>query len=165
MNSAIERLLNLRAGDVMQKQIIQVSHDDTVAQAAALLVEKKVTGAPVVDEQQRCVGAISATDFMRRVGNEKATDDENSFRSDTYQLLQSLPGAPLAIDSIADDLVSAHMSASVQTVSSDTSLLTTARCMCAEHIHRVFVLDEHQRVQGVITTLDLLAAMIKAVEE
>ena len=165
MNSAIERLLNLRASDVMQRHIIQVSQDATVAQAAALLVEKKVTGAPVVDEQERCVGAISATDFMRRVSSENEADSHEGFRSDAYHLLHSIPGAPLAIDGIADDLVSAHMTGTVQTVSPSTSLLTVARCMCSEHIHRVFVLDEHQRVQGVITTLDLLSAVIKAVEE
>ena len=66
MNSAIERLLSLRVCDVMSSTVVEVSVNASLAEAAALLVDNNVSGAPVVDESGRCVGVLSSTDFVVR---------------------------------------------------------------------------------------------------
>lgn len=60
-----ERLLDLTAGDVMTRDVATIPHRATMAEAARLLRDACVTGAPVIDERGRCVGVLSATDFLR----------------------------------------------------------------------------------------------------
>ncbi|OYV80609.1 MAG: hypothetical protein B7Z73_18960, partial [Planctomycetia bacterium 21-64-5] len=65
----------------------------------------------------------------------------------------------------ATDLVASHMSALVQTVAIDQPLTAAARLMCQNHIHRLIALDDQGRPAGVLTSLDIVAALISALEE
>ena len=58
-----------------------------------------------------------------------------------------------------------HMTAAVQTIESRAPLLRAARTMCAEHIHRLIVLNDEAQPIGIVTTLDVAAALIKVVDE
>lgn len=136
MNSAIERLLMLRAADVMSKNLVQLSARDSMTKAAEVMIHHHVTGAPVVNEVGQCIGVLSATDFLR---HEQVGGD--------------------------DDLVRAYMSPGVKIASPITSLVDVARVMCKYHLHRVMVLDHGERLVGVVSSLDIVAALIKAVEE
>jgi len=55
----------LTAEDIMTKEVIPLSQDMPLRDAAALLFHNQISGAPVVDAQGRCVGVLSATDFLR----------------------------------------------------------------------------------------------------
>jgi CBS domain-containing protein len=59
-------LTALTAADVMTSPVEVVPQDTTLRAAAALLRQADISGAPVVDEQGRCVGVLSAVDFLRR---------------------------------------------------------------------------------------------------
>ncbi len=163
MNSAIERLLHLRVADVMTRNVVQVRADESMDKAAELLNQHDISGAPVVDELGRCVGVISGSDFVLRerdrVGAEVASGRvERVF-------VQDAPGRPYHVEDIAGDRVSEHMSADVQTVAANASLMDAARIMCSEHIHRVVVLDRDKRPAGLVSSLDVVAAMVHAIEE
>ncbi|MBI2480813.1 MAG: CBS domain-containing protein, partial [Planctomycetia bacterium] len=56
------------------------------------------------------------------------------------------------------------MTDAVQSVASNQPLLNAARIMCADHIHHLPVIEGH-RVLGVISTMDVIAAMLNAIEE
>lgn len=160
MNSAIERLLHLRVADVMTRNVVQVPADETMDKTAELLNQHDISGAPVVDELGRCVGVISGSDFVLR---ERARKGAAS--GVERVLVQDAPGRPYHIEDIAEDRVSEHMSADVQTVAANASLMDAARIMCSEHIHRVVVLDRDDRPVGLVSSLDVVAAMVHAVEE
>ena len=64
-----------------------------------------------------------------------------------------------------NDRVSEHMSPAVQTVRESETILNAGRILCANHIHRLVIIDEHGRPTGIISSLDLVAAMIAAVDE
>lgn len=57
--------LKLSIGDVMTRNLITVSQDDDLKDAIELLVENKISGLPVVDQDQKLVGVISAIDVLR----------------------------------------------------------------------------------------------------
>lgn len=139
MNSAIERLLSLRVADVMTRYVVTVSSDQKMAEAACLLIEKNVTGVPVVDADGRCVGVLSATDYVRRHCQNEA-------------------GAP-------DTRVRDFMSPAVRTISEDATLVQAARKLCDAHIHRLPVVTAGDRVVGWVSSLDVVAAMVHAIEE
>jgi len=49
----------------MKKPVYTAKPDDTVEEAAALLLEKKISGLPVVDENNRLIGIITRSDIFR----------------------------------------------------------------------------------------------------
>jgi CBS domain-containing protein len=141
MNSAIERLLSLRVADFMRRDLSTVTADLTMPEAANGLLRSKVSGVPVVDVREHCVGVLSAVDFVRREVESPAADRNGG------------------------DKVRTYMSSSVHYVESDVTLIDAARAMCRHHVHRLPVLDPSGRVVGLISSLDLVAAMVHAVEE
>jgi manganese-dependent inorganic pyrophosphatase len=52
--------LSPRVGDVMQPRVISVRADSPVYDAIQLIEAKRLRGLPVVDEQNRCLGLLSA---------------------------------------------------------------------------------------------------------
>lgn len=162
MNSAIERLISLQVSDVMNKDVVAIQDHQTLAEAAAVLKQHHVGGAPVVDSQGKLVGVISSHDFVRHTA---AGADQASLMHEEGHLLEQTANGGFFVDPTSEDRVTKNMTTAVQTVTSKTSLINAARCMCAEHIHRLIVTDDAGHVQGVISTLDVLAALINAIEE
>src|SRR3954466_947641 len=58
-------LLALTAQDVMSRDVVTIPRQMPLGDAARLLRRASVSGAPVVDERGRCVGVLSAADFLR----------------------------------------------------------------------------------------------------
>jgi CBS-domain-containing membrane protein len=163
MNSAIERLMSLRIRDIMSPEVVQVPAHQTMATAAEILRKHEVTGAPVVDEQGRCVGMISGSDFVVR--EHVRSGSARSSGEVEYVLVRDVQSEPYHVEYVHTDLVSNHMSSAVQTVSTNTTIIEAARVMCGEHIHRLVVLDHAQRPVGVASSLDVIAAVVNAVNE
>ena len=66
---AIKRLLTaVKASDLMTKPVQLVNQEMPLVQAAALLAEKRISGAPVVDQNGKIVGVVSEKDFLKEMG-------------------------------------------------------------------------------------------------
>jgi CBS domain-containing protein len=65
MRAKSKPLLALTAGDLMTRNVVQLPEDMPLREAARLLRQAQVSGAPVVDKQGRCVGVLSTADFLR----------------------------------------------------------------------------------------------------
>jgi CBS domain-containing protein len=128
------------------------------------MASRGVSSAPVVDEQGRCVGMLSAADYLlrdvssREAGRGRLTD-ESEF------VLRQRPGEALCVEREDTRDVWSHMSPSVQAIRSETPLVEAARIMCASHLHRLPVLDDGGRPIGVVSSLDLVSALMNAVDE
>ena len=57
-------LSKVKAGDVMTKQVITVSEDTPIENAARIMVDNKIGGLPVVNENDVVVGIITETDIL-----------------------------------------------------------------------------------------------------
>jgi len=55
----------IKVKDIMTKEVITVSPDYTVEETAELLLQNKISGAPVVDIDDEIVGTITQTDLFR----------------------------------------------------------------------------------------------------
>ena len=164
MNSAIERLVGLRVADLMNRGVVSISVDANMAEAAEILLKNKITGAPVIDEQGHCVGVLSSTDFASR--NLSCEGHEQlEFRDDEFEIVAGNGDSPLHIEHVEIDSVRQHMTPAIQTISDQASMLEAARYMCTEHVHRLIVLDEKSHPLGVVSSLDLVAALVSAIEE
>lgn len=65
MITAAKPLLDLTAADVMTPDGVELTEDMPLREAARLIVEHQITGAAVIDADGKCVGVLSAIDFLR----------------------------------------------------------------------------------------------------
>ena len=159
-STTAKTLATLQVEDVMTHKVVTVAVNNTMLEAADVFFEHQITGAPVIDELGHCVGVLSATDFV----HSKAEELDGHERLGHF-LCSRHPSGLYSIDEVRHDLVRSHMSPAVQTMKQSTSLLTAARCMCEEHVHRLIVIDINGAPVGILTSLDLVAAMISAAED
>jgi predicted transcriptional regulator len=50
-------------------------------------------------------------------------------------------------------------------VGTTATLLHAARIMCDQHIHRLIAVDRIGRPEGIVSSLDVVAALVQAVDE
>jgi CBS domain-containing membrane protein len=159
MTTTTKSLLTLTAADLMTREVTTVSRAMSLRAAAHLLSESQISGAPVVDETGECVGVLSATDFMHSVGypgrsaKEPLHPDPGCFHS-PWQL-----GGE---ESLPMDEAGNYMTAEAVTVPPSTPLIELARKMTDAHIHRIIVVDGLHRPIGVVSSTDILAAVVSA---
>ena len=65
MHELLFLISKIKVRNLMKKPVYTAKPDDTVEEAAALLLEKKISGLPVVDENNRLVGIITRSDIFR----------------------------------------------------------------------------------------------------
>lgn len=82
----------LKAKDVMAKKVISIKPDMPLKDVVRLLVEKEISGVPVVDKSNKVVGVLSEKDIINymfsgnlnmTVASEAMTKDVVSMPSDT----------------------------------------------------------------------------------
>lgn len=146
----LERLQTLVVEDVMSVGAIEVDQEESLETCAAIMTERRVSGLPVVDGDRRCVGMLTAFDFVLAYAAARPSQ-----RRAERSRVASADGR-----TVAD-----RMTSTVQSVSKNTSLLDAARKMCDEHVHRLPVLDGSGRVAGIMTSLDIVAAVANAADE
>ncbi len=156
MMTLTKNFLDLTAQDLMSKEVISIPARMTLRSAAHLLLHSQISGAPVVDEWNRCVGVISGTDFVRWV--EKEPGPEGVTRPS-----QATPYCAewqvAELEQVPNDEVRLYMTKDPVTVHPETPISELARAMLDAHIHRVVVVDENRHPVGIITATDILAAV------
>lgn len=142
------RLTRLCARDIMSRDVVTLDVAETLQQAACRLRGANVTGAPVVNQEGRLVGILSATDVM-------TYEEQQPLPSDFVRAKQQDPKAT----------VEEYMSAQVEAIADDTRLVNIAQKMCEGHRHRLVVVDREEQVCGIVSTMDILAALVGCVDE
>jgi CBS-domain-containing membrane protein len=56
----------MRAHQIMTRQVITIAVDAPIVDAANIMLDKHISGLPVVDEAGKLVGIVSQRDFIRR---------------------------------------------------------------------------------------------------
>jgi len=163
MVATLDRLRSLRVADVMSRGVVPIQSHQTMAEAARVLIEHQISGAPVVNEQGRCVGILSATDFVSQARS--ADGLRSTVAACEKVLVRDTLDGPWVISDAFDDRVAAQMTAAVQTVAAHASILEASRIMTAQHVHRLPVIDDDGHLAGMITSSDIVAAFVQAMDE
>src|SRR6516162_1975130 len=64
VQAAPKPFLALTAADLMTAPVMTIPQEMSLREAARLLSRSSISGAPVVDAEGRCVGVLSASDFV-----------------------------------------------------------------------------------------------------
>lgn len=158
MVTTTKALLKLTAADLMNTDLLMIPREMSLQGAARLLSLHQVSGAPIVDENGVCIGVLSATDFMHCVqGGKKATPACACYEEGICEPWQIVESEELPGESVAN-----FMTTNPVTVNPRTNIQEIARLMSGSRIHRVMVVDEKGRPQGIVTSTDMLAALAYA---
>ena len=161
MRTATQSLLSLIAADVMSTRLVTVPEEMSLAGAARLLSGARVSGAPVVDAEGRCIGVLSAGDFVswaeKGEGSAKQLQERCDCAYSAWQVLDA--------DTLPRDSVASYMTADPVMTAPSTPIDEMARMMVDAHIHRVVVVDEDERPIGIVSSTDILAAVAYAREK
>lgn len=150
MNNPMRRLTSLKVSDVMAHKVVTVSPRQPMADVATLFANHEISSAPVIDQRGICVGVLSAFDFVIR---------------DARKTNQAGLAAQRPTDSPAPETVESYMSPKVKFIKGEAPLLQVANAMCTQHVHRLPVVDRDGKPIGVVSTMDIVAAMLNAIDE
>jgi CBS domain-containing protein len=150
---ATKSLLDRTAADLMTTPVRTISQEMPLREAACLFTRERISGAPVVDCDGRCVGVLSSSDFVTW-----AREDSND------QVVHFIApwGEMIDIDNSPNNEIRHYMTAQPVAVAPTTTLGELAQRMVDAHIHRVLVVADQNRPQGIVTSTDILAAVARA---
>jgi CBS domain-containing protein len=121
------------ARDYMTRDVITITPDMDIHLAIKLLVEKKISGTPVLDDRGSLVGILSTRDCLKVAFNSSYHQDSGG--------------------RVAD-----YMSESVETIDAGTDIVEVAELFLKSRYRR-FPVMENGRLVGLISRYDALAAI------
>ncbi len=155
MVATLQRWSTLKAADLMTQSVVLVPREMSLCAAARLLAQAHVSGAPVVNEDGRCIGVLSNTDFLHYA--EREGRRRGPCRAEAMHAWQIV-----ADEASGDERVSDCMTRDPVTVPPQTPIQQLARMMIDAHIHRLIVVDKDERPIGIVSSTDILAAVAQA---
>jgi CBS domain-containing protein len=147
-------VLSLTAADVMSHDVVALPQSLPLRAAARVLSEAHISGAPVVDEDGRCVGVLSTTDLHRWC--ERAP---RPLVGDGLLTGYVCEWEVSSCAALSGEQVRGYMTRDPVTVAPDTPVTELARMMIEADIHRVIVVDADARPIGIVSGSDILAAL------
>ncbi len=146
-----------RAKDIMTTDVIVANKNDIIANVANLLINEKIGGLPVVDEENKVVGIISETDIMKKESHVDSPRMLNFIQGIIF--LDDMKKFEDEMRAIAAYKVEDLMSKDIITVNENDTFDYVANVMINKSINRVPVVDENNFLKGIIFRYDIIKAM------
>jgi CBS domain-containing protein len=148
----------LKVKDVMTREVITLTPESSIGEAAKLLRENKISGAPVV-EGERIVGILSEADLMRLFQDDMSL---NLILPSPFDLIE-LPikmhrKLEETVKKLAASKVKDVMTRKVITIDEEASVEEAARLMAKHNINRLPVV-RGEKLMGIITRGDVIKAL------
>lgn len=140
--------------DIMTKEVITVSEDDTVAKCANLLATHDLSGLPVVDDEGYVKGIITEGDLIKHnskvqvpasleiLGGIFYLDHPNKFYDDVKKSMGYF--------------VKTVMTEDVTTVNPNEKVENAAALLVRKKVKRLPVLDEAGKLVGIVSRKDIM---------
>ena len=150
----------MKVKDIMTRDVVTIKEDDTVKTAAKTLNEKDFSGLPVVDEDNKVIGMITEGDLIRRVSNISAPSYVEILGG--LIPLESKKNYIDKLNSYVGYLVKDMMTKDVTTISEDAEFEEVATLMVRNKIKRIPVVDNEERLIGIISRKDIMKHLFDA---
>jgi CBS domain-containing membrane protein len=138
----------LTCADVMSPNVVSIAPATTVGEARSLLKRHDVKALPVVDAQRQVKGIVTRADLA----------DDGRERHPLRLVLHAI-GRAFRPQAEAGQQVSMLMTTHVLTVAATTPIVELVRIFAGRGHHHVPVVDEAQRLAGIITQADLISGL------
>jgi CBS domain-containing membrane protein len=146
------RSKQIPVSEVMTKDVVSVHPDADIHEAVRLLSDKGIGGLPVVDDRNEVVGVVTEADVLCMVGVER----NHGFKD----LIRHILGDP-CLKRPKEGTVRDFMSSPALTVRFDQDVLEAAELLEKKRIKRIPVVDEKNRLAGILTRADIVKVMTR----
>ncbi|MFE1312527.1 CBS domain-containing protein [Streptomyces sp. NPDC058755] len=137
--------------ELMTRDVVRARRDTPFKELVRLLTENDVTAVPVVDDLERPIGVVSEADLLR-----KSADQADPSGRVPVPNLEAWERAK-AEGARAEEL----MSAPAVCARPEWNVVEAARLMEAQHVKRLPVVDEADRLLGIVSRGDLLRIFLR----
>lgn len=120
--------------DLMTTEVISVSPEGAIRDAARLMFRNRVSGLPVIDGANQLIGIITEADFLR------------------LEVAREEDAEPAPVETVGE-----VMSRGVVTVDPAMSIYEAAKIMVVQDIKRLPVVDPEDRLLGIISRADIVS--------
>jgi CBS domain-containing membrane protein len=142
--------------DLMTRDVVTIDPDANLKEAARRLSGLRISGMPVVDADNRVLGIISEADILSLAGVKKG----HTFKDVLLHVL----GKPLPVRK-KGSTVGEVMSSPAITTGPDRDIRAVAAILDEKRIKRLPVVDEEERLVGIIARADIVRAMGRGQEK
>ncbi|WP_019072581.1 CBS domain-containing protein [Streptomyces hokutonensis] len=147
-----------KVGSVMTTEVVRATYGTPFKEVARLLGEHRISGLPVVNEDDKVLGVVSETDLMAHQA-EAPDPYEAKKRFRFADLTRSARRrAAKATARTAGQL----MTEPAVTVHATDTIVEAARTMAQHRVERLPVLDEENRLVGIVTRRDVLQVFLRS---
>lgn len=148
-------VLNARtAADLMTANPVSLREDCTLKEAVAFLVDRNVSGAPVIDEAGRPVGVLTQTDIL--IHDREEVEHIPAPEVDCGRPLPRDWWDSFQIERVDTTPVRELMTPAVFCVAQETSAWGVIEQMRELNVHRLFVVDHNGVLVGVVSAMDIV---------
>ena len=148
----------IQAKDIMTKKVLTVKEDMTVKEVAKLLVERRISGAPVVDKSGKLKGIVTEADLIIR--------DKKVHIPTVVQLLEGViylespKRFEEEMDRILGQKISEIMTKKVTTITPELYIEDIATLMSTQKTYLLPVIKE-DKIVGIVGKADIVKAIAK----
>lgn len=141
----------ITCGEIMSRSVITVSPKTSLRAAWKLLMQSRIKALPVVDERGEMAGIVTQTDFMRM-----------SVLNDRGGLSLRARAGGILPRGDAPRTVADIMTRRVQSALPETMIAKLVPPMADMGLHHMPIVDATNRVVGIVTQSDLIAALFQS---
>jgi len=156
LRSYDRKLAEVRCDDIMSRDLVTVEFGTPLQDAWALLQQRRIKALPVVDSAFRIAGILTLADFLRaaELGVYEGFDGK----------LRALIRSTRSIYSSKPKVVGQIMTRNVRVASQHRHLVDLVPLFGSTGHHHIPIIGEGERLVGMITQSDLVAALGRAVD-
>nr|WP_234820238.1 MULTISPECIES: CBS domain-containing protein [Sinorhizobium] len=143
----------ITCGEIMSRDVLTVSPDTPLRKAWRMLVAHRIQALPVVTVKDGMVGMITQTDFMKHT----TLAADGRLQIGLRERIGNIIGLPAK----SPRLVSEIMTTRVQSALPETMIAKLVPPMTDMGLHHMPVVDADNRVVGIVTQSDLIAALFQ----
>jgi CBS domain-containing membrane protein len=136
------------AREIMTRDVITVQKDTDVYEAGRLLIRHKISGMPVVDDENHVIGMITQADLLTMAGIPRG----HVFNDVVIKYVMNKPVPHHRTGGKVKDI----MTTPVITVSPETTAKRIATILDRKRIKRVPVVDDENRLLGIVSRGDIV---------
>jgi CBS domain-containing membrane protein len=146
----LRMMASISVQEVMTHPVITIRADASLAQVADILINEKISGLPIVSDENKLIGIITEADFLRVLG----IPAHHSGHS-VWQTLEDLFNTYIPVKE-PEGSIRNLMVTPVYTVRPQQTVQQSIKVMKENRIKRLVVTNEQQVVVGIITRSNLL---------
>ena len=147
----------LTAQDIMTKEVVTVKKDMSVKELAQLLFDKKISGVPVVDDQENLIGIVTENDLIDQTKKIHIPTVMALF--DSFVFLENPERLEKDLKKMSASTVGDISSGKVITAKTDTPVDELATTMSEKKVHTLPILDNEGNLMGVIRKSDIIRTL------